>query len=255
MLLLLSPAKIQNFKPQNKIPVYTQPEFLEEAESLIEQIRSISVIHLSRLLDVNLKLAQLNAERHSIWHRPFTPENARQAVLFYNGEVFRGLDAKTLSLEDIDYLQSHLRILSGLYGILRPLDLVQPYRLEISSKLITDQGKDLYAFWGDRITQAIRQALSESGEPNILLNLASAEYFKCVNTTLLNARVIDFEFLDSKNGEYKPIIIYIKKARGMMVRYIVQNRIEDVEELKGFDCEGYWYSPQLSTDQKMVFIR
>jgi cytoplasmic iron level regulating protein YaaA (DUF328/UPF0246 family) len=233
----------------------TLPVFLKEAESLVHQIRQLSVIHLSRLLEINLDLAQLNAERFSNWHLPFTEENAKEAVFVFNGEVFHGLNAKSLKLEDLEYLQSHLRIFSGLYGLLKPLDLIQPYRLDLPNRLKNEKGKDLYAFWGDRITEAINQTLPTTGKPETLLNLSSGEYVKCINRKLLNARVIDVDFLESKNGVYKPIVVYIKKARGLMTRYVVENRLEDPEDLKGFHAEGYWYNPELSKTDKLVFTR
>lgn len=255
MLLLLSPAKIQNFDSQKPILNYTQPEFINTAETLVKQIRQLSAMELSMMFGINSKLAHQNADRYFNWHRPFIPDNARQAVLVFNGEVFHGLDAKSFSENDFEYLQSHLRILSGLYGILRPLDLIQPYRLEISTKLETTKGKDLYAFWGEKITQSINKAINISGKPKILLNLASNEYFRSIHLQQLKTKVIDFDFLEYKNGEYKPIVMYIKRARGLMVRYVVQNRIENIEDLKGFDSEGYWFSPKMSNDTKFVFTR
>lgn len=255
MLIILSPAKIQNTSPNQAVGSYTQPQFAGEAEFLVHHIRQYSVIALSKLLEINLKLAKLNAERFSEWHLPFSPENAKEAVFVFNGEVFHGLDAKTLKPDDCDYLQSHLRILSGLYGILRPLDLIQPYRLEISTKLETDHGNSLYTFWGDRITLSVNEALAVSGKPEILINLASGEYFKCINRKMLHARVIDVDFLEYKDGAYKPIVIYTKKARGMMTRYLIENRIENPEELKGFGSDNYWFNPDLSNENKFVFTR
>jgi uncharacterized protein len=255
MLLLLSPAKIQNFEPQKVVSTFTQPEFMDAAELLIDKIKQLSLSELAKLLDVNSSLAQLNVDRHFNWQRPFTTKNAKQTVFAFNGEVYHGLDAKTLSPDDLKYLQSHLRILSGLYGILRPFDLIQPYRLDVSTRLKTDAGNNLYAFWGNRITEALNKAIKASGGPQVLLNLSSGEYFKSINRKLLKAEVIDFEFLQYKNDEYKPIVIYIKKARGMMVRYVIENRIENVEDLKGFNADGYWFSPQLSTENKLVFTR
>jgi len=255
MLLLISPAKIQNLIPQKLEKKFTQPEFLNSAESLVQEIRQLSVIELSKLLNINANLAQLNSDRYFNWHRPFTAENSKQAVLAFNGEVFHGLDANSFSPDDFVYLQSHLRILSGLYGILRPLDLIQLYRLEISTKLPIEKWKNLYAFWGDRITLSINEALTHSGEARVLLNLASGEYFKSVNLKLLDARVINFEFLENKNEGYRSVVMYTKKARGMMARYVIQNRIENTEDLKGFDAEGYWINPQLSGENKLVFTR
>ena len=255
MLLLLSPAKIQNFTPQNYVKDYTLPEFLEEAEMLVHKIKQLSRTELAELLDINSNLAKLNADRHFNWQVPFTTSNAKQTVFVFNGEVFHGLDAKSLSPEDIDYLQSHLRILSGLYGSLRPLDLIQPYRLDVSTNLKTDKGNNLYAFWKNRITQTLNESLVASGGPQVLLNLASGEYIKSINRSKLKAEIIDFDFLENKNDTYKPIVVYIKKARGMMVRYVIQNRIENVEDLKGFNADGYWYNSRLSSEKKLVFTR
>jgi len=255
MLLLLSPAKIQNNMPQNLVNEFTQPEFLNAAESLAKEIRQFSAIELSKLLSINASLAQLNADRYFNWHRPFTVENSKQAVLAFNGEVFHGLDANSFSQDDFVYLQTHLRILSGFYGVLRPLDLMQPYRLEISTHLQIGKWKNLYSFWGDRLTLSINEALNQSGENRVLLNLASGEYFKSINRQLLEARVIDFEFLENKNEGYRSVVMYTKKARGMMARYVIQNRIENAEDLKGFDAEGYWINPQLSGENKLVFTR
>jgi len=255
MLILLSPAKIQNFMPQQFVTEFTQPEFLKEAERLVHEIRQLSVFDLSKLLSINANLANLNADRYFNWHMPFTMENAKQAVLVFNGEVFHGLDAKRFSSDDFDYLQSHLRILSGLYGILCPLDLIQPYRLEISTKLQIENVKDLYAFWGEQLSQSVNKALIKSGEPKVLLNLASGEYFKSINRKLLKAKVIDFDFLENKNEEYKSVVMYTKKARGLMARHVIKNRIDKIEDLKGFAAEGYWFSPRLSSNEKFVFTR
>ena len=255
MLLLLSPAKIQNFTPQHYVKDYTIPEFLTAAEILVDKIKQLSRTELAELLDINSNLAKLNADRHFNWQVPFTTKNAKQTVFVFNGEVFHGLDAKSFSPDDFIYLQSHLRILSGLYGSLRPLDLIQPYRLDVSTKLKTEEGNNLYAFWRNRITQALNESLLASGGPQVLLNLASGEYFKSINRRKLKAEVIDFDFLENKNDTYKPIVMYIKKARGMMVRYVIQNRIENVEDLKGFNADGYWFNSRLSSEKKLVFTR
>ena len=255
MLILLSPAKIQNVSPQTDISGFTQPEFIKEAESLVFLMREMSPSELVTLMDINSKIAHQNTDRYYNWNLPFSPKNSKQAVLTYNGEVFHGLDAKSLSPSDIKYLQSHLRILSGLYGVLRPLDLIQPYRLEVSSKLKTHKGTDLYAFWRESITTSINQALTKSGEPKVLLNLASGEYFKAIDVKKLDAKVIDFEFLQSVEDKYKVVVVYTKKARGMMTRYVVENKIETIEDLKGFSSDGYWYNEEMSTERKMVFVR
>lgn len=255
MLILLSPAKILNFKSQNTISGFTIPEFSKEARELIELLKDLSPYELGKLLDINNKLTQLNFDRIFNWHYPFTAQNAKQAVLTYDGEVFRGLNAKTFSESDMEYAQNHLRLLSGLYGVLRPLDLIQPYRLEISSKLANRQGKDMYCFWSEKVTASILKSLKSSGKPEIIINLLSAEYFKALNFKNKKIRVIDIEFYEYKNDRLKQIVIYTKKARGLMARFIIQNRIGDIEDLKGFSDEGYWYSPQLSNENKLVFTR
>ncbi|HOJ66480.1 MAG TPA: peroxide stress protein YaaA [Paludibacteraceae bacterium] len=255
MLMLLSPAKIQNTKlPKNSYPA-TIPQFLDDAEYLVEKVRELSLRELAQLLGVNSQLAELNRDRFYSWHRPFTVDNARQAVLVYNGEVFRGLNAASMTENELTYLQQHLRILSGLYGVLRPLDLIQPYRLEISSRLPTFAGNDLYDFWGKKITDAVSQAFQFSGQPEILLNLCSSEYIKAIDRDFFDGKIVDIEFLENDHGNFRPIVVYLKKARGLMVRYVAQYRIENVEDLKGFDVEGYWYHPELSNDNKMVFVR
>jgi cytoplasmic iron level regulating protein YaaA (DUF328/UPF0246 family) len=228
---------------------------LDEAEYLVEKVRELSLRELAQLLGVNSQLAELNRDRFFGWHRNFTVENARQAVLVYNGEVFRGLNAATMTENELMYLQEHLRILSGLYGVLRPLDLIQPYRLEISSRLITPAGNDLYDFWSNKITDSVFQAFQSSGQPQILLNLSSGEYFKSIDPNLFNDKIVDVEFLESDYGNFRPIVVYLKKARGLMVRFITRYQIENIDDLKGFDMEGYWYHPELSTDRKMVFVR
>ncbi|MDR3704715.1 MAG: peroxide stress protein YaaA [Paludibacteraceae bacterium] len=255
MLIILSPAKILNLKPQDIISDYTLPDMLNLAQQVVKQARQLDVEELMELSKINRSIAQTNHDRFYNWHLPFTPDNAKQAVLMFNGEVFNGLQARTLSNDDFAYLQNHLRILSGVYGVLRPLDLMQPYRLEIGSRFEVGKATNLYKFWGDRITDKLNEALAVSGEPKVLVNLASGEYFKSVNVKKLKARVIDVEFYETKNDTLKTIVVYTKKARGMMARYIVQHQIEDPELLKGFAAEGYWFSPQLSTEDKFVFTR
>lgn len=253
MLILLSPAKIQNFKPQHVVSEYSLPVFLSNAQLLVNKMKQLSVDELAKLLGVNRELARLNADRFYNWQQPFTPQNAKQTVLVFNGEVFHGLDAGSFSTSDFKYAQSHLRILSGLYGVLRPLDLIQPYRIDVSTKLKTDAGKDLYAFWREKVTQNIIVSAQASG--NIIINLMSGEYFKTIDRRKLTARIIDVEFLENKNDTYKPIVIYTKKARGLLARYIIQNEIEYPEDLKGFCDEGYWFNQQLSSENKFVFTR
>lgn len=254
MIILLSPAKIQNFKAQAVTSNNSLPTFMKEAEKLVKLMRKLSPADLGKLLDINSKLTELNFERYFNWHLPFTPENAKQAALVFDGEVFRGLQANTFTAEDFDYAQQHLIILSGLYGVLRPLDLIQPYRLEISSALKNEYGKDLYAFWSPKITKYVLSELKKT-TPQLLVNLASTEYFKSLDLKNKKVKVIDIEFLEYKNDTLKPIVIYTKKARGMMARYLITNKIENIEDMKGFSDGGYWFNPQLSTENKLVFVR
>lgn len=255
MLTILSPAKIQNFEPQTVTTQFSKPVFMAEAQELVELMRGLSQTELSRLLDINANLTQLNFDRYFNWHLPFTPKNAKQSALVFDGEAFRGLNAKSFSDEDFEYAQSHLRVLSGLYGVLRPLDLIQPYRLEVSSKLRNPLGKDLYAFWREKVTEVIRKDLKRSGKPALILNLASAEYSKTIDLKALGVRMLDVEFYEYKEDKFRQVVIYTKKARGMMARYVMQNRIENEEDLKGFAEEGYWFSPQMSTENKIAFVR
>lgn len=255
MITIISPAKIQNFKQEAKQSKHSQPRFMDEASLLIELMRNLSQTELSKLLGVNSQLTQLNFDRIFNWHLPFTPDNAKQAAFVFDGEAFRGLNAQTLSEDSLDYAQTHLRILSGLYGVLRPLDLIQTYRLEVSSKLENPNGKNLYAFWRERITKSIFEDLEAAGEPKLLLNLASAEYLKSLDLKNSNIKLIDVEFYEYKNDRLKQIVVYTKKARGLMARFVIENKIEDVEDLKGFAEEGYWYSPQMSSENKLVFVR
>lgn len=255
MIIILSPAKILNFKEQTTTDKFTMPEFMTKAESLVKLMRDLSPSELSKLLDINTNLTQLNFDRFFNWHKPFTLKNAKQAAFTFDGEVFRGLNAETLSADDLEYAQTHLRILSGLYGVLRPLDLIQAYRLEVSSKLQNPSGKDLYAFWKESVTESILKALKKSGKPQFMLNLASSEYFKTLDLKNKKVRTLNVEFYEYKNDKYSQIVIYTKKARGLMARYVIENRIENEEDLKGFNAEGYWYSPQMSSPDKLVFTR
>jgi len=255
MIVLLSPAKIQDFKPESPLAKSTQPDFLSEAETLVSQVRRLSVSALAELLKINPSLARLNADRFGQWHRPFSEKNAKQTVMVFNGEVFHGLNVRTLDNEHLNYLQSHLRIFSGMYGILRPFDLIQPYRLDIGDTFLTEDGENLYAFWKEKLTHTLQKELTKLKETPVVLNLASGEYIKGIDRKKLNARVIDVDFLQMEPRGYKTIVIYTKKARGMMTRFVIENRIKDPENLKGFDSEGYMYNPDLSKENKMVFTR
>ena len=254
MLFVLSPAKNLNEHTPAPTTQHTQPTLLAEAEKLMAQLRPLAPQDLAALMHVSDKIALLNAERNAAWHTPFTLENAKQAVYLFNGDVYEGLDAASLPEAAIDYLQQHLRLLSGLYGLLRPLDLMQPYRLEMGTPFANSRGKNLYAFWGQIIADTLHQTLAASGG-NTLINLASHEYFKAVDTRRLNARVITPIFKDEKNGQYKIISFYAKKARGLMVRWMAEQRIESPDDLRAFDVEGYRFNPAASNGTTLVFLR
>lgn len=255
MIILLSPAKIQNYKNQEDIKFYTSPEFLNEASYLVEQMRNLSPDGFGKLMGTNRQLTDLNFDRFIQWHLPFTLKNSKQAVLAFDGEVYRGLNAKTFTIEEVQYAQQHLRILSGLYGVLKPFDLMQAYRLEVSSKLNNYAGNDLYPFWREKVTQKLKKDLRKSGKPKTILNLASSEYSKMIDVKTAKIRMLDVEFLEFQDDNFKQIVIYTKKARGMMARFVIQNRIEDEENLKGFNENGYWFHHGLSNDKKLVFVR
>lgn len=254
MLTVISPAKTLDYDTPPVIQRHTLPQFLDDSQMLVEQLRELSPVQISELMHLSDKLAGLNAARFGSWTPDFTPANAKQALLAFKGDVYTGLDAESLGEDDFSYAQDHLRMLSGLYGLLRPLDLMQPYRLEMGTKLANARGKDLYAFWGTRISEWLNQALADQGD-DLLLNLASNEYFSAVKRGALKARVIDTEFRDFKNGQYKIISFYAKKARGLMTRFVIQERIADPERLKQFDVQGYYYSAEQSSVDKLVFLR
>lgn len=252
MIVVLSPAKSLDYESPVGIKKSTQPLFIEQAAGLVDVLRPMSPQRISELMSVSDKLGVLNATRYSQWSTHFTAENARQALLAFNGDVYDGLNAQTLDAKSIDFAQKHIRILSGLYGVLRPLDLMQPYRLEMGTKLPNPKGKDLYAYWKDTIAPTLNAELSDR---DVLLNLASDEYFKSVNVKVLKARVVQAVFQDEKAGHYKIISFFAKKARGLMARYIIDHRITDVERIKAFNTAGYAYSPEQSTEDTWVFRR
>jgi|TARA_R110000772_G_scaffold88469_8_gene183838 cytoplasmic iron level regulating protein YaaA (DUF328/UPF0246 family) len=254
MLLVVSPAKNLDYESPVATEKFTQPELLEHSKVLMKKCKTLTPADISSLMGISDKLAGLNAARFGEWATPFTPENARQAILAFNGDVYTGLDAPSFSEKDFAFAQQHLRILSGLYGLLKPLDLMQAYRLEMGKKLDNDRGTNLYQFWGDIITEHLNTALTAQGD-NVLINLASNEYFKSVNKKVLKAEIITPAFKDWKNGQYKMISFFAKKARGLMARYIIENQITDVEKLKGFDVAGYQYSSDLSKGNDWVFLR
>ena len=253
MLFVISPAKNLNENQTAPVAAYSQPDLLADAAVLMDELRRLAPQDIAKLMHVSDKIALLNAERNAAWQPPFTPENAKQAVFLFNGDVYEGLAAESLPPAGVDYLQAHLRILSGLYGLLRPLDLIQPYRLEMGTALANPRGKNLYEFWGDTIAEALNRALAEQ-QTDTLINLASQEYFKSVSGKL-KARLITPVFKDEKNGQYKVISFYAKRARGLMERYAAEQQISEPEELKAFDSEGYVYNAAASNEKEWVFLR
>lgn len=254
MLLVVSPAKNLDFESPLVTHKYSQPELLTHSQLLIDECIKLSPADISSLMGISDKLAGLNAARFGQWSQPFTPENARPAVLAFNGDVYTGLDAKSLSEDDFDFAQQHMRILSGLYGLLKPLDLMQAYRLEMGVKFANQRGANLYQFWGDIITEKLNEAITSQGD-DLLINLASNEYFKSVKKKALKATVITPAFKDWKNGQYKMISFFAKKARGLMARYIIENKVNSLDALKKFAVAGYEYNAELSKGNDWVFTR
>lgn len=254
MLMVVSPAKDLDLAPCSVGIELSQPALLADATELAAVCKQLTPADLGSLMHISDKLAGLNVARFAEWQPPFTKENAKAALFMFNGDVYQGLDAASLSTEELTFAQQHLRILSGLYGVLRPLDLMQAYRLEMGTKLANGRGADLYAFWKASITANLQQQL-QNLQSNVLLNLASQEYFKAVDTKQLGARVVTPEFKDYKNGQYKIISFYAKKARGLMARYVIQQRLTSAEQLRQFNLAGYYYSAEHSTADKPVFLR
>ena len=254
MLSVISPAKTLDFETPATTAQATQPDFLDRSRELIGILRDLSPQQISELMGVSDKIAGLNAARFAEWQTPFTPDNAKPAAQAFQGDVYVGLEAASFDEGDNAFAQDHLRILSGLYGLLRPLDLIQPYRLEMGTKLANPAGKDLYAYWKPTLTAALERAIAESGS-KVLVNLASNEYFKAVDARKLDARVITPVFKDEKNGQYKIISFYAKKARGLMAAWMIRQRLDDPEGLKEFDVAGYRYSAAESEGNTLVFCR
>lgn len=254
MLHVISPAKTLDFDTAPAIADYTEPQFLAHSEALIRQLRTLTPAEVSSLMHISDKLGELNAQRFTDWQLPFTPQNAKQALLAFKGDVYTGMQAELFSKKDFKFAQQHLRILSGLYGLLRPLDLIQPYRLEMGTALENARGKNLYHFWGDTLTDALNQTLKGRRE-KVLVNLASNEYWSAVNAKKLDAQVITPVFKDAKNGQYKIISFFAKKARGMMSAYIIQNQLNTSEGLKDFNTAGYQFNEALSSPSEWVFTR
>lgn len=253
MLILLSPAKKLSIDG-DKWADFTLPKFTKESGELINELRKFSPKKLQQLMKVSRDIAELNVERYAKWTENHTIENAKQAVLTFTGEVYNGLKANLFNDEEMNYAQQHLRILSGLYGVLNPMDLIHEYRLEMGTKLKFKKYANLYNFWGDKIVNDLNNTLKTHTNKTIV-NLASTEYFKVVNTKKLNAKLVTPVFKDGKNGEYKVVMMYAKKARGMMANYIIKNRIENAEDLISFNADGYYFNPKLSTNKEFVFYR
>ena len=252
MKVLLSPAKSLDFKSQLPTEKNSSICFEKEAKYLNSILKSKSPKDLSDLMGISSKIADLNYERNRDWSLPFTAKNARQAVYAFNGDVYRGLDAYSIDDNKIDYMQNSIRIISGLYGLVKPLDLIQPYRLEMGTKLSFDNNKNLYDYWREKITNQLNSELLEN-EP--VVNLASNEYYKAIDTKVLKSEVYSANFKQLKDGVYKTIAIFSKKARGMMTRYIIENNITDISSLKSFNYDGYVYHENLSTERELIFSR
>jgi len=252
MLIVLSPAKSLDLETPPTTQLHSTPDFLDHSAQLIERMRQFSPAEVGSLMGISDALSALNVARYASWTPQ--PSDARQAIMAFNGDVYAGFEARTLQPGQLDYAQSRVRILSGLYGLLRPLDLIHPHRLEMGTRLSTARGKDLYAFWGDTITNALNRTAQEQGA-KVLVNLASEEYFKSVKPRQLDMPVISPVFEDWKNGKYKIISFYAKRARGMLTRYATVNAIRDPEQLKQFDVDGYTYVPEASNDKNWVFRR
>lgn len=254
MLAVISPAKRLDFKSPATTAKHSLPVFLKESKQLIDVLREKSPEEIARLMNLSTDLADLSYQRFSQWQTPFTPDNAKQAALAFKGDVYLGLDAATMSERDWTWAQKHLRILSGLYGMLKPLDLIQAYRLEMGTRLDNPGGNDLYAFWGQRLTEALNEAIAEQRQP-LLVNLASNEYFESVDESAIEARIITPVFKDLKNGRYKFLSFYAKRARGLMTRHIIANRVSTLKGLKAFDAAGYYFSESQSRGDTWVFLR
>lgn len=254
MLAVISPAKTLDYETPLAVTTHTLPAFLDDAELLIKELRALSPPQVAELMGISPQLGDLNFGRFLNWQRPFDLDNARQAVLAFKGDVYQGLHAESLNQKDLQWAQNHLRILSGLYGLLRPLDLMQPYRLEMGTRFPNSRGANLYQFWGDKITEGLNLALQRQRQP-VLVNLASNEYFRAVRVEGLAADVITPVFKDWKGGKYKVVSFYAKRARGLMSAYIIKNRLEQVDAIKHFDGDGYAYNAALSSAREWVFVR
>jgi cytoplasmic iron level regulating protein YaaA (DUF328/UPF0246 family) len=252
MKIIISPAKSLDFESKVPTNLYTQPRFLKQSEKLNRKLKTMSKNKLSDLMKISDDLASLNYERNQTWKTPFSTKNAKQAIYAFTGEVFRGIDVNSLENEKLPILQESLRILSGLYGLLKPLDLMQPYRLEMGTKLKVGSTENLYKFWDNTVAKALNEELKDD---ELLINLASSEYFKVIPKKVLKVPMITPIFKDYKNGEYKIVMTYAKKARGLMVRYIIDHNVKTIEELKGFNTDRYRFSEEMSSESELIFTR
>jgi len=252
MKIIISPAKSLDFETPVKTNLHTQSQFLEDSVKLNKKLKTLSKKKIGEFMSISKDLAALNYERNQNWSLPFTTDNAKQAIYAFTGEVFRGIDVATLEEEKLPVLQDRLRILSGLYGLLKPMDLIQAYRLEMGKKLKVGRAENLYKFWGDKIADTLNTELDDD---ELFVNLASSEYFKAVNQKVLKVPMITPVFKDFKNGQYKTIMTFAKKARGLMVRYLIDNNITTIEGLKGFNVDGYGFSEEMSTETELMFTR
>lgn len=249
MLCVISPSKTQDFSPST-VKKHTLTRQMQDSEALIDVLKTKTQDDIAVLMSISEKLAKLNFDRFQTFATPLTLTNAKQALLAFKGDVYSGIDAPSLSLGDLEFAQDNVRMLSGLYGVVRPLDLIAPYRLEMGTKLKNAKGKNLYEFWGDRISQVLNQ-----DESDIIINLASNEYFKGIDKKALNAKIVNIAFKEFKGDKYKVIGIYAKRARGLMVNYIIKNRLTDPQSLKSFTTEGYQFKEELSDEKTWVFTR
>lgn len=252
MKIIISPAKSLDFETPANTSLHTVPRFLDDSEKLNKKLKSLSAKKIGALMNISQELSTLNYERNQEWSTPFTLTNSKQAIYAFTGEVFRGIDIHSLEQEKLPLVQDRLRILSGLYGLLKPLDLMQPYRLEMGTKLAIGKSKNLYSFWGDAISNAINE---EQTTDDILVNLASNEYIKAVNRKILAPKIVTPVFKDFKNGQYKTIMTFAKKARGLMVRYLIDHNIKSIEGIKSFNIDNYSYTEDLSSEDELVFTR
>ncbi|MCF8474115.1 MAG: peroxide stress protein YaaA [Emcibacter sp.] len=254
MLVTTSPAKKLDFSEDVTRSSWSVPHFLDDSEILIESAKKLTRSDIAKLMKISDKLADLNYKRYRAFSTPFTPANSKQAIFAFTGDTYVGLAANSLSEDDLDYAQNHYRILSGLYGLLRPLDLMQPYRMEMGKNIVTDRGRTLYDFWGNKLTDDLNH-LMKAQDTNILINCASQEYFKAINQNKLNGQIITPVFKEVKDGHARILSMFAKKARGMMTRYIIQNRLKKFDDLKSFDLGGYKFQPTLSDHNILEFHR